>query len=127
MGAGLLLVKPNKPFGIALAGSIIEAITIAYALGSGETSALQFSQPWLPEFGISFTLWIDGINGVLIGLTGLLIPFIVASTTNSDKSENASYLGLILSMQSALLGAFLAKDAFLFYFFFELFTCKFNT
>ena len=119
LGAGLMLVKPSKPFAIALAGSIIEAIAIAYALCPAESANLQFSQAWIPEAGISFTLWIDGINGILIGLTGLLIPFIIASTTNSDKSENASYLGLILAMQTALLGAFLAKDAFLFYFFFE--------
>ena len=119
LGAGLMLAKPSKPFAIALAGSIIEAIAIAYALCPAESANLQFSQAWIPEAGISFTLWIDGINGILIGLTGLLIPFIIASTTNSDKSENASYLGLILAMQTALLGAFLAKDAFLFYFFFE--------
>jgi NADH:ubiquinone oxidoreductase subunit 4 (subunit M) len=75
LGAGLLLVKPGKPFAIALAGSIIEAIAIAYALSTGDASANQYSQAWLPEFGISFTLWIDGINGILIGLTGLLIPF----------------------------------------------------
>lgn len=119
LGAGLMLAKPSKPFAIALAGSILEAIAIAYALCPAESGGLQFSQAWIPEAGISFTLWIDGINGILIGLTGLLIPFIVASTNNSDKSENASYLGLILAMQTALLGAFLAKDAFLFYFFFE--------
>ena len=52
LGAGLLLSKPSKPFGIALAGSIIEAISIAYALGSAEPGTLQFSQAWLPEFGI---------------------------------------------------------------------------
>jgi NADH-quinone oxidoreductase subunit M len=86
---------------------------------SQSPNALAISYPWIPEAGLSFSLWVDGINGILIGLTGLLIPFIIGSTANTERANNPVYQGLILIMQSALLGSFLAKDAFLFYFFFE--------
>jgi NADH-quinone oxidoreductase subunit M len=91
---------------------------VAYVLIQS-TSALAISYPWIPEAGLSFSLGVDGINGILIGLTGLLVPFIVGSTANTEKANNPVYQGLILAMQTALIGCFLAKDAFLFYFFFE--------
>jgi NADH-quinone oxidoreductase subunit M len=121
LGSFLLLVKPKNAFIVSLIGSLIEAIAVAYALfQSNQTpNALALSFPWIPEAGLSFALWIDGINGILLGLTALLVPFIIASTANTDKADNPIYQGLILLMQTTLLGSFLAKDAFLFYFFFE--------
>lgn len=121
LGSFLLQAKPKNAFVISLTGSIIEAIAVAYVLiqSSQSPNALTISYPWIPEAGLSFSLWVDGINGILIGLTGLLIPFIVGSTANTEKANNPVYQGLILTMQTALIGSFLAKDAFLFYFFFE--------
>lgn len=121
LGSFLLLAKPKNAFILSLAGSIIEAIAVAYVLIQSNVapSTLAISIPWIPEAGLSFSLWVDGINGILIGLTGLLIPFIIGSTANTEKANNPIYQGLILAMQTALLGSFLAKDAFLFYFFFE--------
>lgn len=121
LGSFLLIAKPKNAFVISLTGSIIEAIVVAYVLiQSGQSpNTIAISYPWIPEAGLSFSLWVDGINGILIGLTGLLIPFIIGSTANTDRANNPVYQGLILTMQTALLGSFLAKDAFLFYFFFE--------
>jgi NADH-quinone oxidoreductase subunit M len=121
LGSFLLIAKPKNAFVISLTGSIIEAIIVAYVLiqSSQSANAIAISYPWIPEAGLSFSLWVDGINGILIGLTGLLIPFIIGSTANTDRANNPVYQGLILTMQTALLGSFLAKDAFLFYFFFE--------
>jgi NADH-quinone oxidoreductase subunit M len=118
LGSFLLLAKPKNAFVLSLVGSIIEAAAVAYVLIQS-TSALSISYPWIPEAGLSFSLGVDGINGILIGLTGLLVPFIVGSTANTDNANNPVYQGLILAMQTALVGCFLAKDAFLFYFFFE--------
>lgn len=121
LGSLLLIAKPKNAFVWSLAGSLIEAIAIGYILlqSAEPNAAIAFSKPWISEAGINFSLWIDGINGVLIGLTALLVPFIIGSTANTEKANDSTYQGLILAMQTALLGAFLAKDAFLFYFFFE--------
>jgi len=121
LGSFLLIAKPAKAFGLALGGSIIELIISCILLCDANTGKLptEFISDWIPEAGLKFALFVDGINGILILLTSLLVPFIIGSTAGSEKANDAKYQGLILTMQAALMGAFLAKDAFLFYFFFE--------
>ncbi|WP_396336273.1 proton-conducting transporter membrane subunit, partial [Klebsiella pneumoniae] len=63
---------------------------------------------------------IDGINIILVLLTVLLVPFIIQSAHERNIKNPKAYFSLILIMQSALLGVFLAKDALLFYVFWEL-------
>jgi NADH-quinone oxidoreductase subunit M len=120
-GAILLIAKPAKSFIWSLGAALIELGATGYLLTqmSESQGSQSFTHAWIPEVGISFSLLADGISGILIGLCALLVPFIIASTANTDKANNAQYQGLILTMQTALMGAFLAKDAFLLYFFFE--------
>jgi NADH-quinone oxidoreductase subunit M len=120
-GVILLITKPAKAFIWSLTASVIELIAVAYVISQmAESSSSQsYVHDWIPEVGISFSLLADGISGILIGLCALLVPFIVFTTAHTDKANNAQYQGLMLTMQTALMGAFLAKDAFLFYFFFE--------
>ena len=119
IGSALLIFKPKNAFAISLAASIIELAATAFVLKEASLNPVSFSAPWVAEAGLSFSLYVDGISGVLIGLCALLVPFIVATTANTDRANNAQFQGLMLAMQTALMGAFLAKDAFLFYFFFE--------
>jgi len=119
IGSALLIFKPKNAFAISLAASLIELAATAFVLQEASLSPVSFSAPWVAEAGLSFSLYVDGISGVLIGLCALLVPFIVATTANTDRANNAQFQGLMLAMQTALMGAFLAKDAFLFYFFFE--------
>ncbi len=121
LGALILVAKPKNAFTIALSGAIIEAIASIKTLCdfSQSIKPITYIHSWIPDFGLNFSLWVDGINGILIGLCALMVPFIIASTAKTERANNSQYQGLILLMQSALMGAFLAKDAFLFYFFFE--------
>jgi NADH:ubiquinone oxidoreductase subunit 4 (subunit M) len=59
LGSFLLLAKPKNAFVISLTGSIIEAITVAYVLiqSSQSPNALAISYPWIPEAGLSFSLY----------------------------------------------------------------------
>lgn len=72
--------------------------------------------PWFSN-GIHFNLAIDGLTGILLVLTNLLVPVIILSI-NSEKSNKM--LPLILFMQAALNGVFMAKDGLMFYIFWEL-------
>ena len=121
IGAYLLIAKPKHAFIISLSATILEAIATGFVLYKINETLLPitFIQDWIPEVGIQFSLKADGISGILIGLCALLLPFIIGSTSNTEKANHAQYQGLMLLMQSAMMGAFLAKDAFLFYFFFE--------
>jgi NADH-quinone oxidoreductase subunit M len=62
---------------------------------------------------------IDGISLILVSLTTLVVPFIILSTFQNNYEKASTFYSLILFMQAGLVGVFTAKDAFLFYFFFE--------
>lgn len=85
-----------------------------------DLSLLAFDVPWAEAFGIRFNIGIDGISMVLVLLTALLFPAIIAATVNAEIKNARSFFALMLLMQSGLLGVFMAKDAFLFYVFYEL-------
>jgi len=75
-----------------------------------------YDVPWFSN-GIHFTLGIDGLTGLMILLTNLLVPIIILSIqTNNQKS----LIPLTLFMQAALNGVFMAKDGLMFYIFWEL-------
>jgi NADH-quinone oxidoreductase subunit M len=76
--------------------------------------------PWIESLGINFYIGIDGISLLLVLLTTLLVPLIILSAFSTDYSKPNIFYGLILIMQSALIGVFVARDAFLFYIFWEL-------
>lgn len=74
---------------------------------------------WIPSFGISYFLAIDGISFWLVIMTTFLFPFLVLSAWSSiEKQVRAFHINLFL-LQAAMLGTFFAMDAILFYLFFE--------
>lgn len=86
------------------------------------THQLQLAEqiPWIPEFGISYFLGIDGLSLWLVLLTTFLQPLVIlASWKSIDKSIKGFHAALFV-LQTAMLGSFLAMDAVLFYVFFEL-------
>ncbi|MBK6522413.1 MAG: NADH-quinone oxidoreductase subunit M [Sphingobacteriaceae bacterium] len=75
---------------------------------------------WVKSLGINFAVGLDGFAILLVLLTTFLVPLIiVTSFKNTYERENIFY-GLILLMQMALVGVFMANDGFLFYVFWEL-------
>jgi NADH-quinone oxidoreductase subunit M len=82
-------------------------------------SQYEYTKSWISGLNINFALGADGITMVLLLLTALLIPVIILSNFYRNEARNPLFFGLILFMQAALMGVFLAKDVFLFYFFFE--------
>ncbi|HSZ26479.1 MAG TPA: NADH-quinone oxidoreductase subunit M [Cytophagaceae bacterium] len=86
------------------------------------SSEAQFSLniPWIESLGISFYIGMDGISLLLVLLTTFLVPLIILSAFHTEYSKPNVFYGLILLMQSALIGVFVARDAFLFYIFWEL-------
>ncbi len=85
------------------------------------TGAMSFVErhEWIPSFGISYTMAVDGISMPLVLLSCLLVPIVIA-TTQSIKDRVKEYLVLLLVMQTGMVGVFCATDIVLFYVFFEL-------
>lgn len=79
-----------------------------------------FHAAWMGSMGSSFSLRLDGLSGILVLLTAIAYPVILVATWNSTYKRSNSFFGLMLLAQAGLMGVFLAVDALLFYFFWEL-------
>ena len=79
-----------------------------------------FHKEWIEYPRISFHLGVDGLGALMIILTNFLLPLIVLSAFNRTIANAKSYFALILFMQFALLGVFMAMDGLLYYIFWEL-------
>ena len=82
----------------------------------------QFSEQyaWIPQFGISYHLGVDGISLLLVVLTTILISLSLLYSGGGDiEVRPREFCFFILVLESGLLGALLAVDVFLFYVFWE--------
>ena len=112
---------------LALVFSLIAlGMTIAMALqfDADATDPFQFSESasWIPALGISYSVGVDGIGLVLIGLAATLVPVVILAGWHDVDEELGSvkgYFALILVLQTLMIGVFAATDVFLFYVFFE--------
>ncbi len=127
IGAFLLILVPKGQDLVARAVALtITLITLGMAgvlfLGfDPNISGYQFVErfAWLPDYGVSYFLGIDGVSLWLVGLTALLGVFAVALAFNVQERIR-EFLIWLLVLESALLGVFMALDVILFYVFFEL-------
>ena len=75
---------------------------------------------WMPMLGSSFSVGIDGMGKILCLLTAIAFPVIFISTWRQSYSKAHNFFALMLLSQAGLMGVFVAFDALLFYFFWEL-------
>lgn len=103
---------------IALLASVATLVLALVAVFTpGE---LGYDIAWLNNLGSRITLKADGMAKMLSLLTAISFPLIFTAVhSNAYKNEHAFY-GLMLLSQAGLMGVFLASDALLFYFFWEL-------
>ncbi|MCF6178446.1 MAG: NADH-quinone oxidoreductase subunit M [Geopsychrobacter sp.] len=80
---------------------------------------LQEDQPWIPSFGIRYSLSLDGISLLLVTLTALLQVGAVLISWK-QRQHPALFYALVLVMETGIIGVFLATDLILFYLFWEL-------
>lgn len=85
------------------------------------SSTLQFEEhlSWLDTLGLTYHLGIDGLSSSLLVLNGLLTGIAVYSTA-TDIRRPRLYYSLMLLLNAAVAGAFLAHDLLLFFLFYEL-------
>ncbi len=109
---------------LALGLSVIEFAWSLVLLSRFDTAspALQFVErsPWIPQFGITYFLGVDGISLWLVLLTTFLTPCVLLGAWNSVDHRLKGFLASVFVLQTAMLGTFLALDAILFYLFWEL-------
>jgi NADH-quinone oxidoreductase subunit M len=88
--------------------------------GRGEEGIVEFVKDWIPAFGISFHLAMDGLSFILVLLTIFLGILAIVATWNEKHERRGFFQFNLLWALSGIMGVFLAMDMFLFYFFWEL-------
>jgi len=85
------------------------------------TADFQFVEhhDWIPRFGISYTVGVDGISLLLVVLTGFLTPLALLSSWDSVHKRTRAFSMFILLLESAMIGVFVSIDLFLFYVFWD--------
>src|SRR5690349_3703190 len=74
---------------------------------------------WIPRFGISYAIGVDGISLLLVVLTGFLTPIALASSWQSVHKKTRTFCMFLLLLESAMIGVFVSIDLFLFYVFWD--------
>jgi NADH-quinone oxidoreductase subunit M len=74
---------------------------------------------WIPAFGISYFVGVDGISLLLVVLTGFLTPVALLSSWDSVHQRARAFAIFILLLESAMIGVFISLDLFLFYVFWD--------
>jgi len=82
---------------------------------------MQFVQsvPWIPSLGISYRVGVDGISLFLVMLVAFLMPITVLSCFGAITERVKGFFVSMLLLETAMIGAFVALDLFLFYIFWE--------
>ena len=116
--AVFFLKEASSSKALALGSSVITLALSLMAINS--KGVLHYDASWLPGLGGRFTLMQDGMGKMLGLLTAISFPVVFAATFKNTYQKPAAFYGLMLLTQAGLLGVFLAADALLFYFFWEL-------
>jgi NADH-quinone oxidoreductase subunit M len=119
----LFVLRPKHAKYWAFVASLIEAgvaFYVFYLFDNDGTVQFVYSRPWIAKLGVDFYIGMDGISFLLVLLTSVLVPFIILSSFDHSYSKPHIFYGLVLLMQMALVGVFVARDGFLFYIFWEL-------
>ena len=99
---------------------VISLVSLYYYDNTKHFSYNYVSYEWLKYIGSNFAVGLDGMGHMLTFLTALSFPIIFATTYKNDYKNPNAFFGLMLLSQAGLMGVFVAIDALVFYFFWEL-------
>ena len=125
-GAILLAFFPRRDRDVRYFALAVSLITLLASLHlpwyfvRGQ-SGFQFEEnvPWIPHPNIHYHMGVDGISLWLVVLTTFLMPLCVLISWKSIGDRVKEFFILMLVLETAMLGVFVALDLFLFYFFWE--------
>lgn len=108
---------------IALATSLVTFVVslVLWTNWQDGQAGMQFVEnyPWLPEIGLRYHVGVDGISLFLVLLTTFLMPIAIYFSNLYVQEKVGAYLALMLLLETAMIGSFVALDMILFFAFFE--------
>ena len=108
---------------IALFGSLIVLAVSLTTLAFTDVKFASYNAVnylWLSNLGTSFYTSLEGVGRILTLLTAVAFPLIFIATYKNTYKNAGAFFGLMLLAECGLMGVFVAKDALVFYFFWEL-------
>jgi len=126
-GAIMLLFLPRaKEELIKRAALIISLVEFAISLPlfiwfDGGVAGMQFTErvPWIAEWGVSYSIGIDGISLLLILLTTFLTVLCILSSWRAVDRLVKEYMIAFLILETGMIGVLVSLDLVLFYVFWE--------
>ncbi len=129
IGAFILFFMPRHAaarqiaFGVSLV-TLVLAIAAATRFDTTSTSQFQLTEvhDWIPQWGISYAVGVDGMSLTMIVMAAILVPVCILAAwrdiPEGGVRENR-YFAWMLLLETMIVGVFAATDVFLFYVFFE--------
>ncbi|MFN3323100.1 MAG: NuoM family protein [Bryobacteraceae bacterium] len=124
--AVLLLIPSSNPRAIKLwanAASLLSFLLCCpLAFRFDPVQDFQFVEKagWIPSIGATYHIGLDGFSLLLVLLTGLLGFLSILASWTAIEHRLKEYYANFLLLQTGILGVFMARDAFLFFVFWEL-------
>lgn len=115
-----LFVKNDSVKGTAIASTVITLVVGALVGMDAYSAPVSWSMDWIPTLGTQLSFVADGVSTMLSLLVSIVMLVVYISGLNKKVDNQGSFYGLLLLSQAGITGVFLAGDALLFYFFWEL-------
>ena len=92
-----------------------------FAVFDRSDAGLQFVEKtlWIPQYGVSYFLAVDGISMPMVVLTALL-TFVAVLASWRLENRPREYFALVMVLETAMMGVFTSLDMMLFFLFWEL-------
>jgi len=112
--------RAQKTIALAVAVSTF-LVSLLLLRGFEAVPGMQFeyTRPWLPAYGISYHLGIDGVSLWLVLLTTFLTPVALLGSWTSVTKRVREFNLFMLLLEAGMVGVFVSLDLFLFYVFWE--------
>ncbi|MBV6468872.1 MAG: NADH-quinone oxidoreductase subunit M [Nitrospirae bacterium] len=118
-----LFVKAESARWVALGFTLADLVISLplWWLFDPSTAAMQFVEraSWITSPPVQYSLGLDGISFPLVLMTTVLMPFCVTVSWSAIEQRVPLFMSMLLVMETAMLGVFVALDFILFYVFWE--------
>ncbi len=121
--AGLRRLSREIALGVSLLTlAAVVVMALQFDVARGGEYQLTETASWIPQFGVSYALGVNGIGLVMVVLAAVLVPVCVLASwhdAGADPQRMRLFFALVLVLETMIVGVFAARDVFLFYVFFE--------
>src|SRR3989441_5536890 len=114
----VVLAPPRWAKHVALATSLVEfaiSVPLWWTFAPADGMQCILDVPWIPSWGIRYTVGVDGISLFMVLLTTFLVPLSVLGSYAYITTRERGFYALLLVLTTGMIGVFVALDLFLFY------------